>query len=151
MPFGGGPYNHASLAGVARMAEVLRAGDGSGGADRRIGLVSNLSGIFGKQACAVFSNVPGEGGYRYEDVTAAVAERDLPVPLAADYTGPATIVGYTVVFQAGAPTHAVAICDTPAGERTVARSEDGALLAAMTREEFCGRTVRVARDGAFTA
>jgi acetyl-CoA C-acetyltransferase len=147
MAFGGGPYNHASLAGVARMVEVLR----TGGPERRIGLVGNLSGIFGKQGCVLLSSRPGDGGYHYEDVTAAVAARDVPVPLAVDYAGPATIVGYTVVFQAGTATHAVAICDTPAGERTVARSEDGALLAAMTREEFCGRTVQVARDGGFTA
>src|SRR5256712_4212688 len=52
MPFAGGPYNSFSLEGVARMAEVLRGG----GSERRIGLVSNLSGIFGKQACALFSN-----------------------------------------------------------------------------------------------
>jgi len=58
--------------------------------------------------------------------------------------GPAAIVGYTVVFVAGAPSHAVAICDTPAGRRTVVRSEDPALLDSMTRQEFCGRVVQVA-------
>jgi acetyl-CoA C-acetyltransferase len=143
MPFAGGPYNSFSLAGVARMVEVLRPSDGKGAA-RRIGLVSNLSGIFGKQACALFSNLPNPDGYRYEDVTAAVAARDLPLPLDGDYSGPATIVGYTVVFSGGQPTHAIAICDTPAGRRTVVRSEDRTLLESMTREEYCGRIVRVA-------
>ncbi len=145
MPFAGGPFNHFSLEGVARMVEVLRPG----GRERRIGLVSNLSGIFGKQACLLLSNVPGDHGYRYEDVTAAAAEQDAPLPLLEEYAGPATIVGYTVVFQGAVPSHAIAICDTPADERTVVRSEDGALLEAMTREEFCGRRIRVDRGGGF--
>jgi acetyl-CoA C-acetyltransferase len=140
MPFAGGPYNSFSLQGVATMVEVLR----EGGSGRRIGLVSNLSGIFGKQACALFSNRPNAGGYRYEDVTADAAARDRPLPLDGDYVGPAAIVGYTVVFAGGAPSHAIAICDTPRGGRTVVRSEDRALLESMTTEEFCGRVVQVA-------
>jgi len=146
MPFAGGPYNSSSLEGVARMVEVLRGRAGEDGPERRIGLVSNLSGIFGKQACALFSNLPDADGYRYEDVTAAVAACDPPLPLDGDHVGPATIVGYTVVFGGGMPSHAIAICDTPGGRRTVVRSEDRTLLEAMTREEFCGRVVQV--DGA---
>jgi acetyl-CoA C-acetyltransferase len=138
MPYAGGPYNSFSLEGVARMVEVLR------GKERRIGLVSNLSGIFGKQACALFSNHPSANGYRYEDLTAEVAALDAPVPLDGDYAGPATIVGYTVVFAGGVPSHAVAICDTPGGGRTVVRSEELALVESMIREEFCGRVVQVA-------
>jgi acetyl-CoA C-acetyltransferase len=149
MSFAGGPFNSASLEGVARMVEVLRAEATAGPSARRIGLVSNLSGIFGKQACALFSNEPNPDGYRFEDVTAAVAERDVPLPLAGDHTGPATIAGYTVVFAGGVPSHAIAVCDTPGGERTVVRTEDGALLEAMTREEFCGRVIEVTRGGGF--
>jgi acetyl-CoA C-acetyltransferase len=78
MPFAGGPFNHFSLEGVARMVEVLRPGEAKDASDRRIGLVSNLSGIFGKQACALFSNVPNDAGYGYEDITAAVAEKICP-------------------------------------------------------------------------
>jgi len=144
MPFAGGPYNSFSLEGVARMVEVLREGEGNDGSERRIGLVSNLSGIFGKQACALFSNLPNADGYRYEDITAAVAACDLPLALDGDYVGPATVVGYTVVFVGGVPSHGIAICDTPAGRRTVVRSEDRPLLESMTREEFCGRVVQVA-------
>jgi acetyl-CoA C-acetyltransferase len=156
MPFAGGPYNSFSLEGVARMVEVLRAGGAggagtSGGTERRTGLVTNLSGIFGKQACALFSNVPGTAGYRYEDVTAAVAARERPLPLAGNYTGPATVVGYTVVFAGRAPSHAVAICDTPGGARTVVRSEERALLEWMMREEFCGRVIQVVRSGRFSS
>jgi hypothetical protein len=149
MPFAGGPFNHFSLDGVARMVEVLRAGPANAAPGRRIGLVSNLSGIFGKQACVLLSNRPNPRGYGYEDVTAAVAERDVPLPLNGDYVGPATIVGYTVVFQKGQVSHGVAICDTPDGERTVARSDDTALLGEMMRREFCGCAVEISRDGIF--
>jgi len=72
-----------------------------------------------------------------------VAACDPPLPLDGDYVGPAAIVGYTVVFAGGVPSHAIAICDTPAGRRTVVRSEDHALLESMTKEEFCGRVVQV--------
>jgi acetyl-CoA C-acetyltransferase len=148
MPFAGGPFNHASLAGVARMVEVLR--DTGKGSQRRVGLVSNLSGIFGKQGCALFSNLPAANGYRYEDVTEAAAAADPPVPLDADYVGPATIVGYTVVFVGGQASHSLAVCDTTAGKRTVVRSEDKELLASMMREEFCGRRILVRSDGSFS-
>jgi len=153
MAFSGGPFNHASLDGVARMVEVLRSDEpetAPGAAERRVGLVSNLSGIFGKQACALFSNLSNEAGYAYEDVTARVAEEARPLPLIGDYTGSATVVGYTVSFDKETPTHGIAICDTPGGERTVVRTEDSSLLEQMTREEFCGRSIEVLDDGCFS-
>ena len=149
MPFAGGPFNSFSLEGVARMAEVLRSGEPGRALERLVGLVSNLSGIFGKQGCVVLSNKPNDRGYRYEDITRVVAEKDLPVPLTGDYAGPATIVGYTVMFNRDAISHGIAICDTPNSERTVVRSEDKTLLESMTRAEFCGRQIEVLRDGRF--
>jgi hypothetical protein len=131
------------------MVEVLRSGEPGGASDRRIGLVSNLSGIFGKQACVLLSNAPNAGGYGYEDITRAIAENDLPVPLTGDYAGPATIVGYTVMFNQDQISHGIAICDTPNGGRTVVRTEDKTFLESMTREEFCGRVIEVLQNGRF--
>lgn len=145
MAFAGGPFNSASLDGAARMIEVLREGSGR----RRTGLVSNLSGIFGKQAVLVLSNRPGPEGFRFADVTDEVAAREAAVPTTADYTGPATIAGYVVSYDRSGPARAFAYCDTPDGRRTVARSTDPALLERMTREEFVGRAVRVDEDRAF--
>jgi len=147
MPFAGGPFNHFSLEGVARMVEVLRAEAAENPTVRRLGLVTNLSGIFGKQACALFSNLPNPSGYRYEDVTEAVAAIDVPCPLQDDYVGPATIVGCTVVFDNGRASHGVAICDTPGGARTVARSDDETLLREMMEREFCGSAVEILNGG----
>jgi acetyl-CoA C-acetyltransferase len=142
MAFAGGPYNSFGLEGAARMVEVLR----DGAPARRLGLIANLSGLFGKQACLVLGTQPNPGGYRFEDVTAAVAEVDRPLPLDGDHVGPATVVGYTVVFAGGVPSHAIAVCDTPAGARTVVRSDDAAVCAAMMCDEWCGRVVDA--DGA---
>jgi hypothetical protein len=113
-------------------------------------VVTNLSGIFGKQGCALFSNLPNAAGYRYEDITATVAAADPPCPLDEHYVGPAAVVGYTVVFQGGQPSHGVAICDTPKGARTVARSDDRALLERIMSLELCGREVEIASGGSFT-
>lgn len=150
MAFSGGPFNHFTLDGIARMVEVLRAEAAKSPGSRRLGVVTNLSGIFGKQGCALFSNLPNTGGYRYEDITATVAAADPPCPLDDHYVGPATVVGYTVVFQGGQPSHGVAICGTPKGARTVARSDDHALLERIMTRELCGREVEITSDGSFT-
>lgn len=147
MAFAGGPYNHGALDGVARMVEVLREG-GSDAA--RYGLTSNLSGIFGKQAVALFSNRPNNNGYCFDDITEAVAAVDKPIPVTGDYTGPAVIVGYTVVFNKEEPSHGFAYCDTPDGARTVVKSADKDLLVKMTQEEFVGRPVTIAADRSFS-
>ena len=147
MAFAGGPYNHGALDGVARMVEVLRE---PGNERTRYGLTSNLSGIFGKQAVALFSNQPNKNGYCFDDITEAVAAVDKPLPVTGDYTGVATVVGYTVVFNKDEPTHAFAYCDTPTGARTVVKSADKALITLMTQEEFVGRTITIHNDRSFT-
>jgi hypothetical protein len=43
--------------------------------------------------------------------------------------------------------YTIAVCDTPAGERTVVRSDDAAVLERMMREEFVGRVVEAAGAG----
>lgn len=144
MAFAGGPFNHSALDGVARMVEVLR--DAEPGA---VGLVSNLSGIFGKQAVALFSNRPNPQGFSFADVTDEVEKLDPPLPVSGEYTGPATIAGYTVAYGKEGPSHAFAYCDTVTGERTVARSQDPALLAEMVSEEFVGREVIIGADRSF--
>ena len=66
-----------------------------------------------------------------------------------DTAGPATIAGYTVLYLGGVPVKGIVVCDLPDGRRAVAASEDRDLAEAMTREEFCGRSVVVAEGGGF--
>ncbi len=148
MAFAGGPYNHGALDGVARMVEILRAGEGM--SEKRYGLTSNLSGIFGKQAVAIFSNEANSNGYKFEDITEEVKAKDLPVPTSETYTGPAVVAGYTVSYFKDAIMHGFVYCDTPDGERVVAKSMDAELLDAMTKDEFVGKTVNIEDDRSFT-
>jgi acetyl-CoA C-acetyltransferase len=156
MAFAGGPFNHGALDGVARMVEVLRSGESplpasaTDAQESRTGLVSNLSGIFGKQGVALFSNQPNANGFQFEDVTEQVASEDIPKPITGDYVGPATVVGYTVSFNKQDITQGFAYCDTPEGERTVVKSLDKALLERMTREEFVGQNIEIADDRSFS-
>ncbi len=147
MAFAGGPFNHGALDGVARMVEVLREQQ----SDAAYGLTTNLSGIFGKQAVALFANVPPEAGYRYADITDAVAAIEKALPTTSTYTGPATVVGYTVSYNKTDISHGFVYCDTPGGARTVARSDDVALLEQMTRREFVGQTVMIGEGLTFAA
>ncbi len=145
MAFAGGPYNHGALDGVARMVEVLRE-KAEGDAAPGYGLTSNLSGIFGKQAVAIFANKPGPEGYRYEDVTDSVAAIDKPVPSITEYDGPARVLGYTVVFHKDTITHGFVYGETPDGKRVVARSDNQEALKVMTQREWVGKTVTIS-DG----
>ena len=148
MAFAGGPYNHSSIDSVVRIADVIRDNAKSG---KQVGVVSNLSGIFGKQGVAIFSNEPNPKGFGFEDVTEEVANLDQPMKVNANYSGPAKVVGYTVVHVKNAPSHAFVYCESSAGERTVAKTLDQALLARMLAEEFVGKTINVNTDRTFTA
>lgn len=145
MAYGGGPFNHGGLDSTARMAEVLR--EKSSG--QHVGLITNLSGMFGKQGCLLLGTEPNRSGFGFDDITEQVAALEQPIPLNGDYEGPATIVGYSVMFNKGVLSHAIAYCDTPGGERTVVRSENEEVLL-MTETEYVGKTVQVSVDGGFS-
>ena len=149
MAFAGGPFNHFSLEGVARMVEVLRAGgDDARGEDASAWSPTSAASSASKPVycCRTCPTTPATAT---KTSRRAVAAQDLPLPLDGDYAGPATIVGYTVVFNGETLSHGIAFCDTPNGERTVVRTDDEALLASMTREEFCGRVIEILSGGRF--
>lgn len=140
LTFGGGPINSYTLHAVARMAEVVRAAPGS------IGLVHGNGGWLAKHAVALYSTEPPRAGFRYESLQAevdALPQREALV----DWDGAVTIEGYTVAHRSGAPRLAHAACLTDDGRRTWATLDDPAVLAAMMREEFCGRRGRVNGTG----
>ena len=146
MALAGGPYNHAAVDSVARMAEVLREMKNG---ERHIGLVTNISGMFGKQAAGLLSTTAVNGGFKFEDITDQVAEQEAPIAIDADFVGNAVIVAYSVMYNKGNMSHAIAYCDTPDGKRTVVRTDDKTLAQQMTIEEFVGKTVTVSAGGGF--
>jgi acetyl-CoA C-acetyltransferase len=84
---------------------------------------------------------PGQP-FRHEDVQAevdATPRREVVV----DFSGDATVESYTVMYGAEGPANGIVVCRTGADERAWALCDDPATLDAMTREEFCGKPVRV--------
>lgn len=144
MTFGGGPLNNAVLQATAKLAESLRADPGS------TGLVTSISGMITKHGGSLWSTEPPAHAFRADDVSAEAARRTEVLDLVADHRGPATVAGCTVAHERGAPVSAHVVATTPDGRRIAARNDDPDVAAAMTGEEWVGRTVDV--DGArFTA
>jgi acetyl-CoA C-acetyltransferase len=101
-----------------------------------------------KQGCALWSCTPGAEGWGCADVTEQVRNVSEVCDLVANYCGPASVAGYTVLYQGLDPWRAVAVFDLPDGRRTVAYSEDAQLMELMMVQECCGATCQVA-DGTF--
>jgi acetyl-CoA C-acetyltransferase len=139
LTFAGGPLNNYVMHSIARMVEVLRDDAGS------FGFVTANGGFLTKHSFGVYSAQEPAQGYRFANVQAEIDA--LPRHEAVlDAAGPAEIEGYTVMFGPDGPSVAHAACLLPDGRRTWANSEDPALLDAMTRDEHCGRSVKL--DGA---
>jgi len=141
LTFGGGPLNNYVMHGVARMAEVLRADRG------KVGLCTANGGFLTKHAMVVYSTEPPARPFRHEDVQPLVDATPRREVLL-DHAGEATIEGYTVDFSGETPAIGHAALLTSEGKRAWANSVDRDVALAMTREEFCGKRVRV-KDGAF--
>ncbi len=139
LTFGGGPMNNYVMHGIARMAEVLRESPGARG------LCTGNGGYLTKHAFGVYSTEPPAEPYRHEDLQPevdALPGREAVV----DWDGEATIEGYTVMFDGEGAAVGHTACRLADGRRTWANIDDRDTAAAMTREEFCGRTGRI--DGA---
>ena len=108
------------------------------------GLITCVSGMNTKQACALYSTRPNPSGWQCADVTAEARAATELCELVPDYAGEAAIAGYTVLYQGARPWRAVAVCDLPGGRRSVAYSEQGSIMEAFQREEYCGQTVTLA-------
>ena len=137
MPFAGGPYNNYVFQATCRAAELMRQGRG------RTALVSCVSGVLTKQAFGVWSVDTPSGRFVHEDVSETVAREVRALEVLEDFSGPATVAGYTVLHGRSQRPRGVALVDTVQGQRAMTTTEDAALIARMEREEFVGRGVQV--------
>ena len=142
MTFGGGPLNNFMFQSTVKMAQLLRK------SPAEVGLVTTVSGMLTKQACALWSASPGSKGWSCVDVTDQVRAKTEVCELVANYRGKGSVAGYTVLYRGAEPWRAVAVFDLPAGQRTVAFSEDSAMMADMMTQECCGGSYSVA-EGRF--
>ncbi|MDH3642931.1 MAG: acetyl-CoA acetyltransferase [Gammaproteobacteria bacterium] len=140
LTFAGGPLNDYVMHSVATAVERARAQPGSKG------LITANGGYLTKHAFGVYSCEPPAIPFQHQDLQAevdATPTRDV----VKEYTGDATVESYTVMYGGDGPTpipakgHLTAL--TPDGVRTWANCEDPDTLLAMTREEFCGKPVRL--------
>jgi len=140
LTFGGGPLNSYGLHAVARMAEVVREDRGAAG------LVHGNGGWLAKHAIGIYSTEPPAAGFRYENLQRQLDA--LPLREArVDWDGPVTLEAYTVAHRKGTARIAHVACLTDDGCRTWATLDAPELLAALMREEFCGRRGRVDGHG----
>ncbi len=140
LTFGGGPMNNYVMHSIARMAELLRAQPGSRG------LITANGGFLTKHAFGVYSTAPPDTPFRHEDVQQQVdacPTREVDE----QFAGTAPVEAYTVMYGAEGPAEAFLSVLTPDGRRAWGRSRDAAIMDAMTREEFCGRSVRLDGEG----
>ena len=137
MTFGGGPLNNATFQALARMVPMLRDAPGS------TGLLTFISGIITKHGTSVWATTPPEGGFAFADTSEAVAAGTPALEVVGDHRGIATIDGYTVAHERGAPRSTTIVATTTAGTRVVVGNDDAGLAAAMASDEWCGRDVMV--------
>lgn len=137
MTFGGGPLNNFVLQATVKMAEKLRAHPG------KTGMVTCVSGMLTKQGAGIWSTSPNAQGFQFADVSTEVADDCQLSELVGDYQGPATVVGYTVLYSGDQPARGIAIADLPNGNRTVVFSENTETLVTMLADEFCGAEIKV--------
>lgn len=144
MPFAGGPFNNFVLHSTAQLAAHLRNGRG------QRGLVSTVSGLLTKQGLAVWGTDPNQHGYQFVDVTDATRQANDQREGAPDHVGEVAVVATTVVHTKAGPEHGVVVGELDDGRRTVACTQDPAVMAALAdtdpaAPDWIGRTVSVDR------
>ena len=113
--------------------------------------MTSVSGMLTKQACALWSTEHGERGWDFADVTEAVRADCELCEVIGEVVGSGVVAGYTVLYQGHEAWRAVAVFDLPDGRRTVAYSEEAALIELMLGdEECCGRSFKLDK-GIFSA
>lgn len=151
LPYHGGAGNNYVTSSIAAMVERVRAKPGAKG------MVTANGGYLTKHAAGIYSTEPSPAhdgsGWARENPAIYQAELDaLPTPpVVKAAEGDAVIETYTVVFgRDGAPAKGILFGrlgdgSDPTSPRFVANTPDDAdLLTAMTREDFIGRSGRVA-------
>ena len=137
MPFAGGPFNNYVLQATCRAAQLLRR------QGRNTALVSSVSGMLTKEGFGLWSALPGRQGFVERDLSTAVAAQSTTVPVLDEYHGPAAIAGYTVLYGRAQTPRAVALVDTPAGQRVLTSSTDPDLITRLEHQEYVGRVMRI--------
>jgi acetyl-CoA C-acetyltransferase len=96
-----------------------------------------------KHVAGVYSTTPAPVGAATEPPT---PEPDVAIIDA--HNGEATVATYSVIHGREGAEWALLVCDVGDGARCYARADDPDLLAALETDEWVGRRVTIAHDGA---
>jgi acetyl-CoA C-acetyltransferase len=130
LAYHGGPASGYLTHSIAAMTERLRADPGA------LGMVSGVGMHMTKHVFGLYSTTPAPLA-----PPAAVAAPEA-VPVVDEYDGPAVVAAYSIVHdRAGAPGHALLVCDLPGGSRAYARTTDPEVCSRAEQTEFVGESV----------
>jgi acetyl-CoA C-acetyltransferase len=143
LPYAGGPGSSYVLNSLAAMTDVLRADPSS------FGMVTGVGMLMSKHAYGVLGATPPATLPRMPRQADIQAELDaLPTRTIVDnYTGPATVVAYSVAHDRSGPAFGAAVCELPDGRRAYARFDQPDLLASVETSEFVGTKVQLSGAG----
>ena len=136
LTFGGGPLNNYVMHSIARTVELLR--DHPGGK----ALVTANGGNIYKHVHGTYGKEPPNRPFTADDVQSQIDALPSRKCLST-YDGSANIESYTVMYDGFRPSIGHLACRTTGDERTWVNTTDPELVQAMTKEEFCGRSVYV--------
>ncbi len=131
LTFFGGPLNNYMTHGICAMVRQLRSGKGE------LGLVYGQGGVVSKHHALVLGRAPAPHSLSADGSVQAEADaaRGAVPPVIEEYTGPASIETWTVLYAPdGAVERGVVLARTPAGERMIVQvlPEDGDIIAQLT-------------------
>lgn len=144
MAFAGGPFNNYVLQSTAAVVQRLRT------EPAQLGLVTTVSGMLSKPGLAVWSCTPPPSaqGTLLADLAdeAAAATATRPVADPDHGPGPATVVSYTVTYDAEDPLRPVRtaiVAERADRSRTAATCEDESIARHCFTETLIGRPVHL--------
>ena len=135
LPFHGGPGNNYMTHAVASVVQKLREDPSA------VGMVSGVGMHMTNHVFAVYSAQPAV--VKPPDEAAVQARVDAPPKrkIRNAATGSARVAAYSVIHGREGPSHGLAVCDLPEGDRCYARVDDLPLMGEMEQTEWVGRDV----------
>jgi acetyl-CoA C-acetyltransferase len=142
LTFAGGPGNNYSGHAIATLVQRLREDPDA------YGLVTAVGWYLTKHAAGIYSGRPPRTPFASLD-----PEPQHPPArrTCAGYSGPATVEAHTVTYQRdGQPEAAIISALTPHGQRTLVRTHDHDVIAAVLGSDPTGRPISVAGSNSLT-
>ena len=123
------------------MAELLRVKPGEKG------LITANGGYITKHAFGVYSTEPPSKPFAHEDLQAEV-DKTFKRDVVLEHSGEAHVESYTVAYGPGEQKAFVA-ARLPDGRRAWGVSKEPEIMEEMTKQDFCGREVRLSDHVAY--